>query len=70
MTRIAQNTAYRLTVGLLTVLAVVSLWVVFAHGYSQVPTQTHHEGVEQAHHEGVEQAHHERPTQTHHEETT
>ena len=78
MTTFAHNTAYRLTVGLLAVLAVVSLWVVFAHGYNEGPVQTHHEpveqvhheDVEQAHHEDVEQAHHEGPTQTHHEENS
>lgn len=70
MTTFAHNTAYRLTVGLLAVLAVVSLWVVFARGYNEGPAQTHHEPVEQVHHEDVEQAHHEGPTQTHHEENT
>ena len=62
MTTSIHNTANRLAIGLLAVIAMVSSWVVFA--------QAHHEPVEQVHHEDVEQAHHEGPTQTHHEENT
>ena len=39
MTTFAHNTAYRLTVGLLAVLAVVSLWVVSAQAHHEEPEQ-------------------------------
>ena len=70
MTTSIHNTANRLAIGLLAVIAMVSSWVVFAQAHHEGPAQTHHEPVEQVHHEDVEQAHHEGPTQTHHEENT
>ena len=57
MNQIAEKTGYRLTIGLLTVVAVVALWVFTAQAHHEPPSQAHHEGPIQVHHEGPTQAH-------------
>ncbi|MDE0603529.1 MAG: hypothetical protein OXI18_03910 [bacterium] len=76
MNKIVEKTGYRLTAGLLAVLAVVAMWVFAGRAYYEnndniryeVPVAAHHEGPEQTHHEQPVQTHHEGPEQTHHEQ--
>lgn len=65
MRKIVQNTGYRLTIGLLTVVAVVALWVFTAQAHHEPPSQAHHEWPVQVHHEGPDPVHHEGPIQAH-----
>ena len=59
MNKIVEKTGYRLTAGLLAVLAVVAMWVFAGRAYYEnndniryeVPVAAHHEGPEQTHHE-------------------
>ena len=66
MTEAIHNTAFRLAIGLLAVIAVVSLWAVSAQAHHEGPTQTHHEPVEQVHHEDPPQTRHGCSIQTRH----
>ena len=75
MNKIVEKTGYRLTAGL---LAVVAMWVFAGRAYYEnndniryeVPVAARHEGPEQTHHEPPVQTHHEGPEQTHHECTS
>lgn len=55
MRKIVWKTGRRLTLGLLAVLAALSIGVASAQAHHEEPTQSHHEGPEQAHHEGPDQ---------------